>query len=256
MRYYYTVSVDTYNSDDWQKLRAAVDALKNPVLDDSVLLESTQLAYVHPPSRELSEEEVQALQNGAGSFNYQPHNNAAENLGYGRNRRRRGSEGGILARTASEELVEHQYGSDSGSLTNNWVAGLPEYGRRMRSHTEPIMPLDSILNKRPSSGFSKAQTLPVGYSSPQQFESGDIAVSEKRESLAEIEKDGTNVPNQLSPPPSRGSTSQRTSISSPSAGPPPSNTIRPESGLGSPQASMTPNSKLIKIYMSRVQKGM
>ena len=44
------MTVDTYNSDDWKKLQAAVDALKSRVLDDTIELDPSaigQFLFTH-----------------------------------------------------------------------------------------------------------------------------------------------------------------------------------------------------------------
>ena len=42
------MSVDTYTSDDWKKLQAAVNALKSPVLDDTIELEPSAIGqFIH-----------------------------------------------------------------------------------------------------------------------------------------------------------------------------------------------------------------
>ena len=253
------MSVDTYDSDDWQKLRAAVNALKNPVLDDSVLLESTQFGLVQSHSNQnidLTEDEIQALKNGAAPFGYQ----SQEYLEYdpdrrARNHARRASESGILSHQVSELFGNNNnnpYESNSGNLTDNWVAGLPESGRRARSHTEPIMPLDSLLAKRyPTS--SKAGTLP-GHMTLEQGQSEHVSngVSEKKGDLTEIEiADSNTLPQSL---PAHVSGSQRTSVLSSVSSPSSTSDAKPGSGLQSPMTPLTPSSKLIKIYMSRVQK--
>ncbi len=43
------VSVDSYTPEDWRKLQAAVDALKSPVLDDTVELEPSPIGQLQKP---------------------------------------------------------------------------------------------------------------------------------------------------------------------------------------------------------------
>ena len=264
---FFAVSVAKYSQDDWQKLRAAVNALKNPVLDDTVHLESTKFGYIHSTSNEhdLAEDEVQALRNESTSFGYLPVPQDHHMAGYSNDdrhaRRRRGSEGGILTHHVTEPVETNGgscYGANSNNLTSDWVAGLPVYGRRARSHTDPVMPLDSLLSQRPcSSSHSKAKTLPGGLpleeSQSQDIGNASGEGSEPRGGglAGKAEATRTDMPSQSSSPP-HASTSQRTpSLSSPSV----TSDTRPSSGLQSPVTSMTSSSKLVKIYMSRVQKG-
>lgn len=258
------MSVAKYSHDDWEKLRAAVSALKNPVLDDSVLLESTKFGYIHSSNHDLTEDEVQALRSEhSSSFGYQPQDHNMGEYSNGRHRGRRASEGGILTHNVTEPLEANgasHYGANSTNPTSDWVAGLPAYGRRTRSHTDPVVPLDSLLAQRPrSSSQTKARTRPSGLPL-RQDQSQDTpgkasrAGSEQRGGLVEEKEE--EAPRTSTPPkslsPAQASTSQRTSsMTSPSV----SSDTRPSSGMLSPVASMTPNSKLIKVYMTRVQKG-
>lgn len=256
------VSVDTYNSDDWQKLKAAVSVLKNPVLDDSVLLEASTIGqllhrdYIQShsmPSVNLTDEEIPALQNRTASpFNYDV---ADEHMHYGVTRNqhvRRASDGGMLHpyRVQLSDQNEHYkngtYASNSGDMTNDWVAGLPEYGRRTRSHTEPMMPPESILTKY----SSKAKTLPSGVS----------LTENEPERVKNNGKKGTSPQLKMAEPPQMSpvhvTASKRTSVQSSLLSPSASSDTRPGSSLQSPTTPLTPNSKVVKVYMSRVQKGM
>lgn len=253
------MSVDTYNSDDWQKLRAAVNALKSPVLDDSVLLESTRFDYVQShsnPNSDLTEDDVQALKNGNGTapFGFQSHDNMAEHLDYGpsKTHARRASEGALLNNQDLEVGLGHgdsPYAANSGNSTNDWVAGLPESGRRVRSHTVSSMPLVSVP-VRPASTLPYSMTLPNNFAL-QQAQSGHDAngSSGTKGGLMGVEVADANISLQVS------RASQRDSIMSSLSSPSATSDARPDSALLSPSTPLTPSSKLVKIYMSRVQKG-
>lgn len=265
----FAVSVDTYNSEDWQKLKAAVNVLKNPVLDDTVMLESSAIGqFLHtdyvksqstPSITNLVEDEYFALQNGVKSSlsGYQP---PGEMDGRGpgdgaKNRPRRFSESGILSPYRVQVLDtnqasgNHHYASSSDDLTNDWVASLPEYGRRMRSHTEPPVPLGSYTPGK----TAKAKTLPIDASLRVEGSDGLVGGGDKRRKNSIPQLKIADSDSQMSPV--RVGTSKRVSVQSSSTPSAVSDVRSTESVVQSPTSPMAPNSKLVKIYMSKVQKG-
>ena len=276
---HFAVTVDTYNSDDWQKLKAAINVLKNPVLDDSVLLEPSAIGqYLHtnyirsqssPSIDNMTDEELQMLHGGSLSptaIDYKAPEAFDEGQGrYGSNgHTRRASEGLLSAyRVRVSDSSEGYNGSPyttnvegEENMVNNWVAGLPEYGRRSRSHTEPLVPLARLSTATKSESIEsfdncKVKTLP-NYLSP---------VPAQQEGGVDAQGKGTSVPQlrvaaaetRLSPP-RYSSPSKRSSVQSTS---PPSSGLdfRPNS-IPSPTSPVNSRSKLVKVYMSKVQKGM
>ena len=282
-----TVSVDTYDSEDWQKLKAAVSALKNPVLDESVLLEASPIGrylhtdYIRSRSSSHSMEDVtrEDFDGGRGYDQYPLRNHV-----------RRASEGGILqpyriaTLAATDAPVSSPYAvglrNGSGNMVDNWVAGLPEGGgRRARSHTDPMQHLvdlgeDLVIRQRqeaPSAAgeqpggdkrsLSKAKTLPNNLRIEQEegarLSSGDVADAGPmyKSKLNDDGGDTTTAVLSLSPMTSKpgspehilttGEFSPTSMMSSPLGG----------DVCQSPTTPMTPTSKLIKIYMNKVQKG-
>ncbi len=220
-----------------------------------------QTVYVksdsNPSVSNLSEGELQALQN---NYQMQFGNRARSHL-------RRASEGEMLAHRvqvlhSDEDYENNPYPSDSGNMTNDWVAGLPqEYSRRARSHTEPMMPPENILMDSthfPPLTASRAATLPATVSLVPPGQSGNTAdasseARSRRSSQPQLGPDEVTSPMQLSPThtvPSRKASIQSSAMASPTS------EQKPESSMHSPTTPMTPSSKLVKIYMSRVQKGM
>ncbi len=262
------VSVDTYNSEDWKKLKAAVNVLKNPVLDDSVLLEASAIGqYLHSDFvcsqstqsiPNLTEEDLEARP-------FHDYQELGEQGGGSHNQARRFSEGRIYAYRVqlSDSNKSHEnnpYASNLGdSMINNWVAGLPEYGRRSRSHTDPMSP--PTVTEREGSSF-KAKTLPKSVSLVQSHrERGSVEAENNYSLSAKIKASDTliKVPDTYSPlhvaPVRHASASKRTSVRSSMSSPSAGSDTRGSSSLQSPSTPATPNSKLVKIYMSRVQKG-
>lgn len=275
----FAVSVDTYNSEDWQKLKAAVNVLKNPVLDDTVMLESSAIGqFLHtdyvksqstPSITNLVEDEYFALQNGVKSSlsGYQPPEEMDSHGpgGGAKNRARRFSESGILSPYRVQVLDtnqasgNHHYASSSDDLTNDWVASLPEYGRRTRSHTEPPVPLGSYTPGKTAKGkTAKAKTLPIDASLRVEGSDGLVVDTntgggDKRRKNSISQLKITDSDSQMSPV--RVSTSKRVSVQSSSTPSAVSDVRSTESVIQSPTSPMAPNSKLVKIYMSKVQKG-
>jgi hypothetical protein len=262
LSYVLTVSVDTYNSDDWQKLKAAVDVLKNPVLDDSVLLEASAIGqYLHtdyiysqsnPSIANLTEEELE----GGNGRHFGPFNQGAEDdSGSLPCRSRRASEGYIHAYRVqvsdpSESQGNHSSTSNhEGNMINNWVAGLPEYGRRSRSHTDPIKPLMvAHMETSPGSSPSKSKTLPNDMSVVGQYheeERGEEAIGSEKDT-----QDSSSLTKGTATP-------KRVSLVNPDVSARSSESCSSDTrGSSSLQLPVTPNSKVVKIFMTRVQKGM
>lgn len=239
-----------------------MSVLKNPVLDDSVLLEASAIGqYLHtdyirsqstPSIANMTEEELEAIQSGNFApfdHNYQPAEHGAH-----RNHARRGSEGGIIhayrvqVSDSSDPrgASSHPYSSNSGNMTNDWV----EYGKRSRSHTDPMRHM--ILVESGPQSPSRAKTLPNNVSLVQSggkedTDVGKVAVKAEDGSLSPV-----TSPVYVSPVHASASkrTSVRSSVSSPDAG---ADTRALQSQ--SPVTPVSPNSKLVKIFMSRVQKG-
>lgn len=264
------VSVDTYNSEDWQKLKAAVNVLKNPVLDDSVLLDASAIGqYLHkdyiysqstPSIDNITEEELVRGRN-FGPFHQA---NGDENGLDGIPRRaRRASEGLVQAYTVqvssdpseshNESHTRNSYASNlEGNMIHNWVAGLPEYGRRSRAHTDPMRPLlavggADVMGTSPS----KSKTLPSKVSEGVHCHDKGEGVGTSMEVM--LSPEGTIYLPDAASPPVQPSALKRTSVrsSSPSGG----SDTRASSSLQSPTTPVAPNSKVLKIFMTRVQKG-
>lgn len=249
-----------------------MNVLKNPVLDDSVLLEASAIGqYLHtdyirsqstPSIANMTEEELENVQ----SRNFAPFNHEYQpaDAGYGTSHARRGSEGGIHAYRVQvsdssdpRASSSNPYTSTSGNMINNWVAGLPEYGKRSRSHTDPMRHLLLVERGNSPESPSKAKTLPNNLSLQRNHGEEDICVA-KDDAQAE---DGSlsvveaTSPAHVSPVNTSASkkTSVRSSVSSPGGGGGGLDTraLQPQS----PATPVTPNSKLVKIFMSKVQKG-
>lgn len=250
-----------------------MNVLKNPVLDDSVLLEASAIGqFLHtdyirsqstPSIANLTEEELEAVNGAGGNFGpiHQDYQFQATGNGGPHNHRhhtRRSSDGRIHAYRVQvsgpnePQTTSNPYDPNTGeNMIDNWVARLPEYGRRKRSHTDPMR---SLMVASPTSP-SRAKTLPKNMSPVQSHEDEDTgAVSDEvgaeDRSVSVVE---AISPVHVSPAPLNASkrTSVRSSLSSPSGG----SETRHSSSLQSPVPPVTPNSKLVKIFMSRVQKG-
>ncbi len=262
------MTVDKYNSEDWQKLKAAVSALKNPVLDESVLLEPSVVGqYLHsdyirsqstPNIAELTEEEFETLHNGKDShFHYQspiPINgyHTREN-GNGNIQHRKISEGGIYGNLHLNDPTDPNLG-----MVNDWVATtLPEYGRRVRSHTEPTLPPNYILEKD-SNLNSKAMTLPHHHVRSDSSIAAINAASKVVTVVQNVDKEPELSPaveaNSPKHPPIV-STPKKISIQSSSPSATPERRSHSSQTASPMSSSTTPKSKLVKIYMNKVQKG-
>ena len=254
------MSVDTYDSEDWQKLKAAVNVLKNPVLDESVLLEPSAIGqFLHtdyvqsqstPNIADLTED---VLRDGkeshfqyespiticdyvpdASKITYELEDFRCDNRWSNHVRRR--SEGGLIQNQEihDKNLAHANYTKSGGSTVNDWVAGLPEYGRRTRSHTEPVMPPDYNLMESP---------LKVNSSQAHRLDQPNSDINEKDSLPPQL-----NIVEQN--PPKHTPTKRSSSVSSTSDG-------RSFSSTKSPTVPpTTTNNKLIKIFMNKVQKGM
>lgn len=273
----HTVSVDTYNSEDWQKLKAAVSALKNPVLDDSVLLEPSAIGqYLHtdyirsqstPSIANMTEEELEAIHSGNFAPFQHDYQLAIAANGNSHSHARRGSEGGLIhayrvqvsdSSDPRDAVTKNPYSATSSNMIDNWVAGLPEHSRRTRSHTDPMRHLIFVESGNSQESPTRAKTLPNNVPLLQSGGEDDIDIG-KDIVLAE---DGSlcvvTSPVHVSPvhiSPVHTTPSKRSSVhslvSSPDAG-----ADAQTRQSQSPVTPVTPtNSKLIKIFMSKVQKG-
>ena len=247
-----------------------MNVLKNPVLDDSVLLDASAIGqllhkdYIYSQSTpgidNITEEELVRGRN-FGPFH---HDYQADGIQNGLDgvpfRARRASEGYVHAykvRVSGDPSESphsrNPYASDlEGNMINNWVAGLPEYGRRSRAYTEPIplMAVNGVGTVGPS--LSKSKTLPNQVLTRAQCHHEEETIDTSTE-VMQSQEDGTvSIPDATSTP-VHPSASMRTSIrsSSPSGG----SDTRASSSLQSPTTPVTPNSKVVKVFMTRVQKG-
>ena len=297
------MSVDAYNNDDWQKLKAAVNALKNPVLDESIVLEASpigdqlQLEYIRSqstPNIPDTTEEVEALRIDRDShFRYEsPIPSSADQPKFGlvfrtmengdrgelevpyHMRPRRASAGGILYPVIKDVAMEGQQPharadpTNSGkSLINQWVLELPDYGRRSRSHTEPIQPPESIFK---SDILTKRSTMPRFTSPPpppcpppeelppppEQLHPQTEVKSRAKPGTASRSRTVSGEEHAGSPACLSVSASVQDSVPrkvSTSSSQVPAE-ARPSASPMSPTVSL-PASTLVKVYMNRVQKG-
>ncbi len=166
-----------------------MNALKKPVLDESIILEATPsdpyMRSESTPNIPDKTEEDGNLRNGRDfHFRYEsPIPFLSERTKYGTTptsqrdnldilyyaRPRRASAGGILVSSVRDMTAEEQYpfatqldaGSTEKNMTVQWVSKLPDNGRRLRSHTEPILPPESVFRNE-----NKRSTLPRFVSPP------------------------------------------------------------------------------------------
>lgn len=197
---YTTVTVDTYNSDDWRKLQAAVDALKSPVLDDTIELEPSAIgqfirsdfvrSHSTPNIPDLDDNEEIHLGVDNATFDHSSQNSrlvTAKTIHsfrhYGdsnhqRTNTQQDSDGSVTSQQPSSsidnplrfspisELVEAEitsYDAKDNRLTSEWVACLPreKLSSRKRALTEPSLPFNLIsLQPRTATTNPRAKTLP------------------------------------------------------------------------------------------------
>jgi len=286
--------VDAYSRNDWQKLRAAVDALKKPVLDESIVLEGSPvgehrlpLDYIRSqstPNIPNTAEEEEAMRDS--HFHYQSPIPALADDQFrvlhgqpnfstpGETRPRRASVGVVAIGNGMRDDNRHPYAQQDlmygeRSMTHQWISELPDYGRRSRSHTEPIQPPESILRNVVK---SKRTTLPrfmsppppedVHPPKPSQPPSPPILTSSQSENKHELVKSAARTGNLAREEPESGTerrgASRKTSTVGPSSSPQPETSE--SRTIASPMGSLTVGSQpggvtAVKIYMNKVQKG-
>ena len=297
--FYKPVPVAGYSRDDWQKLRAAVDALKKPVLDESIVLEGSPVGEHHlqqeynrfhsTPNIPNTSEEEEAMRNS--HFHYQspiPALVAAEDqlrVRYGHqpelgtpseSRFRRASVDMVTLGNGGRDVVpvgsrqprsQQDLVNGERSLTNQWILELPDHGRRSRSHTEPILPPESILKNEVK---FKRSTLPHFTSPPPPADAPPLKPLQPPSPFNLSSARGEDGNKLVKPSPATGS-SAREEPGSGAEGRGISRKTSETSGfsphveagesrtVASPQGSLTAGSQQaftpVKIYMTKVQKG-
>lgn len=239
-----------------------MNVLKNPVLDDSVLLEASAIGqflhtdYVHsqstPSIANLTEEELGVVRGrnfGPFHHNHQPVGH--RNGGTPRRHSRRASEGYIHAhRVQVSDQSESHYASNLGdNRINNWVAGLPEYGRRCRSHTDPMRPLVVGEGRMGLISPSKAKTLPKDATQIARYHHHKGEDIDAMKDMVQSQDSSVSTsPVPISPV--HHNASKMASFRSSASG------VSDTRASSSPITPVTPNSKVVKIFMTKVQKGM
>ena len=250
------------------------------MLDESILIEPSIVGQILSKDQSHSmpsvvEDEIQAMRSANKSY-FCPvpeghkgkviHSNTIHEFGDFRNGERipqnhdrRSSEGGAciplyLAQAQESSTAHKNYPKNSNSgtnLTSDWVARLPEFGRRARSYTEPMATPNYLLTEQQNKSPYKAKTQPVNLQE----------LSRSTNSVRNTSIMGSNsaipvitVEPPVHPPLALTSTPKRTSTqSSPMASP--SDVKSASIACPSPISVMTPESKVIKVYMNKVQEG-